>query len=78
MATDFHGANLRTLIDTHISLFKGDLSNYHDRNKMIDEIQERLMSDEFTAICLDNGTTYTKSFTPASKPISQQLKDIWK
>lgn len=63
----FHGANLRTLIDTHISLaiIAGkDLSSYRERNEMIDEIEKRLESDEFNAVCTSNGTTFELKFKP--------------
>lgn len=61
---EFWGANLRTLIDTSISLFEGNLNHYNDRQKLIDSIEERL-TNEFNAICLSNGTTFTKTFTPS-------------
>jgi hypothetical protein len=64
---EFHGANLRTLICTGISqaISDGlDMQNYKHRNWVIDKIEERLQSDEFTAVCTSNGTTFEKTFTP--------------
>lgn len=69
---EFYGANLRTLIDTEISkaLHNGiNLKVYNYRQCVIDEIEKRLQSDEFTAICTDNGTTFEKTFDPKKNKI---------
>lgn len=61
------GMNLRTLLDTSISigLRTMDLSNYEERNKLINFIEERIMECDW--ISMSNGTTYEKTFTPKSK-----------
>lgn len=61
---NFYGARLRTLIDTAIlsAIHSNiDLTSYNERNKVIDQIENRLSTDEFNAIVLSNGTTFTKS-----------------
>lgn len=59
------GMNLRTLLDTSISigLRTMDLSNYEERNKFIDLIEKRIIEDA-DWISMSNGTTYEKTFTP--------------
>jgi hypothetical protein len=61
------GINLRTLLDTSISiaLRSMDLSNYEQRNKFIDMIEKRIIEDA-DWISMSNGTTYEKTFTPKS------------
>lgn len=60
------GINLRSLLDGELAMFKGNFSNYHERNKFIDEIERRLMEQGLSEwISLSNGTTFTKTFIPS-------------
>ena len=65
------GINIRTIIDSQISLALSDgvnLEYYIDRNKVIDEminIFEGLQPGDW--LTTDNGTTFDLSFIPTKK-----------
>lgn len=59
-----NGLNLRALLDAELSS-KIDFSNYKERNKLIDKIEERIRLSDW--VTLSNGETFKKSFTPTQK-----------
>lgn len=58
------GISLRSLLDGELAIAAKaiDLSNYKERNKLIDEIERRLNENDW--ITMSNGTTFEKTFTP--------------
>ncbi len=65
------GITFRSLLDGEIAmaLRKVDLSNYYERNKLIDEIEKRLMQSDW--ISMSNGTTFEKTFVPTKKVVQE-------
>jgi hypothetical protein len=61
------GINLRSLLDGElaIAIDSVDFSNYKERNKFIDKLENRLMENDW--ISMSNGTTFEKTFTPTKK-----------
>ncbi len=61
------GISFRSLLDGEIALAlsKMDLSNYQERNKFIDALEDRLI--QYDWISLSTGTTFEKTFTPTKK-----------
>jgi hypothetical protein len=59
------GINLRSLLDGELAMANDnnvDFSNYRERNRFIDKIEDRLMESDW--ISMSNGTTFKQSFSP--------------
>lgn len=65
MSADKIGINLRSLLDGELALFSGNMNVYTERNAFIDEIERRLMENDW--ISMSNGTTFEKTFVPSGK-----------
>jgi hypothetical protein len=61
------GITFRKLLDGELALAskKVDFNNYYERNEFIDNIEKRLMENDW--ISMSNGTTFEKTFTPKHK-----------
>lgn len=61
------GITFRKLLDGELAMAskKVDFNNYNERNKFIDNIEKRLMENDW--ISMSNGTTFEKTFTPKYK-----------
>lgn len=61
------GITFRKLLDGELAMAskKVDFNNYNERNKFIDNIEKRLMENDW--ISMSNGTTFEKTFTPNYK-----------
>jgi len=62
------GINLRSLLDGELAMANDnnvDFSNYRERNRFIDEIEDRLMQSDW--ISMSNGTTFKQSFSPSKR-----------